>query len=348
MRGVGEWLRNALLCVPIACAFDSGGGDGSGEPQTGSDDTDDDGESDAASADDATVSVTGGTDTTSATDPTATTDGDSTTTDASESDTDTPALVGCPDELPEAWIFCNDFDAAAASDAFSEWSSTMERMSLAASEGREGSGALQFLHVPEVNAYVGHAIVRFGDTPTDGTVYATDESFDEVYVRVFVRTESAWPDVGPGDLLGVAVEAAGDPLEEAAEVSLYSQTIEQVIGVHPLNCFTEGEPGCDGSADTLGGFYGSTPVWGMGRADAWQCIELHVQLDDRRRGGIVELRIDDVDEAMGTDFPFVDDWSDHGWNQFRLSGSWDGNGPQPELRRWIDDVVISREPIGCG
>ena len=45
---------------------------------------------------------------------------------------------------------------------------------------------------------------------------------------------------------------------------------------------------------------------------------------------------------------FVEDWSDYGLNHVRHTGSWDGNGPANELRRWVDDVVISREPIGCG
>jgi hypothetical protein len=349
MRRWGAWLRIALSCTPIACSFDSGGGDGTGDSKGSSEDAGDDGESDAASADDAAGTMTTvGTDTSSATDPSDTSDDGASTTDDGGSDTDTPAVVGCPDPMPEDWIFCNAFDGQDASESFSEWDPNMERMAIVDADGRDGSGALQFTHEPGPSGWAGRAAVRFGDSLARGTLYADDESFDEIWVRVFVRTESAWPDAGPGDLFGVAIETFEPPAVDAVDISLYTATGQQVIGVHPETCFTEDDPGCSGSPDSLGAIFGTTPVWGTTRADDWQCIELHVRLDEREADGLIELSVDGAGEAMRSDYTFVEDWSDHGWNQFRLTGSWDGNGPERPLHRWIDDVVISRAPIGCG
>jgi len=333
----------------MACAFDSGGGDGSGDTRGTSSDADDDGETDAGSVDDATVTATAeGTETTSATDPSDTTSDDaSSATTGSESDTDTPPEYGCPDQLPQDWIFCSDFDGDAPEAAFSAWEPGDDRMAIAAGEGLVRSSALEFRHEPGI-VWSGRAAVHFGDTPRDGdTQYADEETLDEVWVRVFLRTEMGWPALGPGDLLSVDIEADdGEGTVAAVRASIYSPMIDEVLGVHPQRCFTGTDPGCGGGM-SLGALEGATAVYGEPRAGEWQCIEMHVRVDDGGSNGQIELFVDEQLDAMRDDYAFVQGWSGNRWNSLQITGSWDGGPPQP-LRRWIDDVVISRAPIGCG
>lgn len=350
MRGRGAWLWMALACTSLACAFDSGGG--SGGADTGDDDDDEsDAGPDGATADDASESPDDdGPATSSATDASAT-DGDdgSTTTpdDTTGDDTDGPPIVGCPSPLPPEWIFCNDFDGDSPEGAFSEWQPDPARMSIVPDEGLDGSRALEIDHEPG-NVWSGRAGVYFGDSPRNvDTIYAEGEPMPEVWVRIFLRTEASWPSEGPGDLFSIDIEAQeeGEPVA-VARTPIYTPTMQQVLSVHAQRCFTESEPGC-GMPMSLGALAGSTNVYDASRADTWQCIELHVGVDDGGANGIVELLVDDAQDAMRDDYGFLQGFQENTWNAVLITGSWDG-GPAVPLRRWIDDVVISRAPIGCG
>jgi hypothetical protein len=347
MRSRGAWLWMSLACTSLGCAFDSGGGTGGGDTR-GTDDDESAGELDTASADDPTVDDDDGQPTSSPTETSATDDGDGTTTmpdGTTGSDTDEPPVVGCPSPLPPEWIFCSDFDGEAPESAFSEWDPDPDRMGIVAAEGRDGSSALEIDHEP-ANVWSGRAGVYFGDAPHDGIVYADDEPQQEVWVRIFLRTEADWPNVGPGDLFSVDVETDDGDIVSVARAPIYTPTGQQVLGVHAQRCFTGPDPGC-GSTMSLGSIAGATTVYDATRSDAWQCIELHVGLDRGGPNGIVELLVDDAQDAVRDDYAFLQGFDANTWNALWITGSWDG-GPPQALRRWIDDVVISRAPIGCG
>ncbi len=346
MRSRGAWLWTVLACTSIACAFDSAGGSGGGGT-SGTDDGDDDGDDDTASvADD----DDDGPKTSTETDASATDDGDGTTTTPGEStgsDTDVPQGFGCPSPLPSEWIFCSDFDGGSPEGAFSEWQPDPTRMGVVEDEGLDGSSALEISHDP-ANVWSGRAVVYFGDSPREATmVYADDASLPEVWVRIFLRTEANWPSNGPGDLLSIDLETVdGDDIVAVARTPIYTPTLQQVLSVHAQRCFTGMDPGC-GAPMSLGALPGATSVYDVSRSDTWQCIELHVGVDQGEADGIVELLVDDAQDALRDDYAFLQGFQDNGWNALQITGSWDGGPPQP-LRRWIDDVVISRAPIGCG
>ena len=132
----------------------------------------------------------------------------------------------------------------------------------------------------------------------------------------------------------------------AVRASIYSQMSDEVLIVHPERCFMGAEVGCDDNSQSLGSIDGTAPVYAGSRAGEWQCIEMHVRVDESN-DGVIELLVDGSLDAMRDDLGFVQGWDDNRWNSLQITGSWDG-GPPESLRRWIDDVVISRAPIGCG
>jgi len=322
-----------------ACGFDSSGGG------MGSDDGEDATSAASTSAD---VSTAGSTESAGPTNDAEGSSGSDPTTSATTTDDTTGGVaeVGCPEALPADWVFCSDFEAENAADAFARWEPVPERMAIVDAVGREGSRALQFTYAPGDN-WAGRAIVEFGDFPDDAVMHAPGQRFSELWVRMHMRTQADWPGLGAGDLF--AVQVSTDVFEQptsAVIVSLYTNESAATIGVHPSRCFTGPDPGC-GSEDSLGAIFGTTPVWGTRRADLWQCVVVHLRLDDGGPNGVIELFVDDNPEASRQDYGFAQGWAGEGWNTLQISGSWP-NGNPPPVQRWLDDVVISTAPVACG
>ncbi|HET6581920.1 MAG TPA: hypothetical protein VFG69_00710 [Nannocystaceae bacterium] len=341
MRGGARRIGASLWLAASACSFDSSGDGGSAPGSSTSegssaDDADDGAPTTSSAATSASASADDGTD-----------DGDD-GTDSGGSDTQTdtgnPTMPGCPEPWPAEWVFCNDFDDASDAELFSNWEPSDDRLAIVAGTGLDGSGGLQFTHGAG-SGWTGRATVDFADSPEE-TEYR-GERLTEVYVRVYVRTQAEWPGLAAGDLLGLSVrDVPGMPFDTAVDVSVVSNSGELGLVARPNRCFTGGNPGC-GMVTFLEPTEGMTPIWSSELADSWHCVELHLALEHTGGDGLVELRVDGDQDGRRGDYVFVEDWAERGWNAFRITGSWPAEPPEGPLQRWMDDLVISREPIGC-
>ncbi|MEM6997094.1 MAG: hypothetical protein AAF721_41705 [Myxococcota bacterium] len=260
-----------------------------------------------------------------------------------------PLSAGCPEDWPRGWVFCEDFEALDDPlDSFSQYAGDDGAFKI-----DEGVGAMR-AHYTAGDETAGWVLISFGASPIDhggGTTHAGEEQFDEVYWRVKVKHELGWPDVGPG-LLGRASAFATEDWAEALVAQLQSSGNATTLEAVPLTCIADESVACAGFNDRaalqeLDTINGETEIFSSALSGEWHCIEAHVRLNEPGAAdGVFEFWIDGKRENGRDDIDWRGAWGDYGLNGVTLENFWPG-GATADLTRWMDDVVVSREPIGC-
>ena len=356
-------LWGVVAVAMVGCGFDA-------VADAGDTDTDS-GDEDSASLDTTpATSQTGPSTTTPGTGPmtggettagTATVTGDATgDTDTAEPATDTtePVEPGCPDPLPDGWIFCEDFEDIGKEDfndrfsifASNEVGDREETFRIDTIEAFSGEASLTVWHQPGMT-WVGEAGFRFGAGP--GTaLYAPDENFDEVWVRVQVFLEEGWSMGGHAELLQVNSVESG--FEHTMSASVDGPIGDDVLRARARTCISSGgEILCSGFMDgatlsdnEIGTAEGSTSFFTPAHAGEWHCIVARVRLGSPGEAdGRVRFWLDDGDEADLQDIDFRGQFDGNGLNLIRLNGFW-GGATEP-VYRFMDDLVVSRTELAC-
>jgi len=354
--GVGRWGVVATLLV--GCSFETASGAStSGTPGPA--------DSSSSSGDEATSNLDTSA-TTTGSNPGATSDPDpSGPSGPSETDDTTPQPgdtgdatgetsggididIGCPDELPDAWVFCEDFEDIDDPDThFARW----EGPGLALEgPGYDSPTALEITHTANIN-WSGQAQIRFGQGPAANNIHAPGGLFDEVWVRFRTRVDEDWSIQGPGDVLSVdGVNGNPDALTFLARVT--SAPTEDVLRSSAFSCvFYDSHP-CTGVNDwnTLqyrGHGVGGTPVFGGPQSIDWTCVVLHARLNTANQAdGVTEILVEEqVDSQISTiDFRGIRD--DLGFNQVSIP-TFNEDPSADDQRRYIDDVVVSTASLDC-
>jgi hypothetical protein len=273
------------------------------------------------------------------------------------------SAAGCPDPLPEGWIFCEDFEAIPdPSKTFFENADADGAFTIVDGVGASGHRSMEAVYA-EGREDAGLVLVSFGESPIDEGVrpaHAPEQRFDEIWWRFRVRTQLDWPGFGPGRLTRAMAfaspdwseayvahvrSAAGEP--EAPE--LLAPTLEAV----PETCITaDAQVACAGYDDmsgleSLGGLLGASPIFDAEGAGQWHCVEVHMAVNTiGQADGVLEFFVDGARENGREDLDWRGAWDGYGINAVAIENFWPGGAPM-ELRRWIDDLVISTGPIGC-
>ncbi len=260
----------------------------------------------------------------------------------------------CPQPLPGSWVFCEDFETIAAPhEVMLDYQDGDGAFVLVDGIGASGTHAMETEYRPGEEG-AGWMVVSFGDSPiaTDGRPsYAPDGSFQEVYWRLRVKTEPGWPDVGPGQLTRTS-SFAGDDWSEAVVAHLRSPGEDVTMEAVPVTCVNGTSVECAGYDDqagleSLGSMVGRTPLFSSELSGHWHCVEGHLVLNTPGLAdGVFEFWIDDSLEASRSDLDLRGSWTEYAINALVVENLWPGGAPAP-LRRWIDDVVVSTERIGC-
>lgn len=260
---------------------------------------------------------------------------------------------GCPDRLPESWIFCEDFeDMVDPADVFFEYQSQDGAFVVVDDQAASGKYSMRASYRAMVEG-AGWLSVAFGQNPIvtgERPQYAAASQFDEIYWRMRIRTQPGWPNVGPHKL--TRLTAVADPdWSQAMVAHLWSNGDDVVLAGDAASCVVDSEIACmgfgDASLQSLGLLTGETPLFSDLYAGQWHCVEGHVKLNTPGAGdGVFEFWVDDELEASRSDLDWRGDWTEYGINMISIENFWTGGAPQ-DLDRWIDDVVISSAPIGC-
>jgi hypothetical protein len=255
--------------------------------------------------------------------------------------------------LPPEWVFCADFeDVTDLAETFFEYqdadgafvpvegdaASGLRSMEATYAEGVEGAGWL--------SVAFGRNPIVFGAAPH----YAEGSDFQEIYWRLRVRTEPGWPDIGPRHLSRAAAFAAEDWLQ-AMSARLRSEGDGTVLVADPTSCVAGDTVACsayeDASERSLGALAGAFPLFSSKESGEWHCVEAHVVLNTPGLAdGVLEFWIDDELQNTRSDLDWRGSWTGFGLNLVTIENRWTGGAPK-ELRRRVDDLVISTAPIGC-
>lgn len=266
---------------------------------------------------------------------------------------DDGTFAGCPQPLPGSWIFCEDFEKIDdPSDVVLDYQDLDGAFALVDGIGASGDHSME-VRYSEAQEAAGWMVVSFGDSPIEvenRPAYSPDDSFQEIYWRLRVKMEPGWPDVGPGSL-SRAIAFADTDWSEAAVARLRSSGSDVVLEGAPSTCVQGSEVACTGFEDTnlrsLGPLVGQTPLFSEPESGRWHCVEGHLLLNTPGQSdGVFEFWVDEELQGARGDLDLRGSWTEYAINAVVVENLWPGGAPAP-LRRWIDDLVVSTEPIGC-
>jgi hypothetical protein len=257
-----------------------------------------------------------------------------------------------------AWIWCDDFERDRL-DSYFEYDDAdgdfvrVDGVGVAGSHGmraRYGEGVVDagFLHL------------AFGRTPQPifRPVDGGTRQYRSLYWRHYLRVPSDWVGHG-GDKLSRAMSLASpDHWGQAMIAHVWSGAPNRGWGSHLVLDPASGI-GPDGTLTTtayndfpnlrwLGMAHSRTPIFEAAHRGEWRCVEAYVALDDPGRGnGIFQLWIDGVLEAERIGLTWVGPFQEYGLNAVFVENYWNDGSPVTQ-ERYIDNLVVSTEPIGCG
>lgn len=189
--------------------------------------------------------------------------------------------------------------------------------------------------------------VVFGRNPV-GKGLRSDETFREIYWRVYVKHEPGWQ--GNPAKLGRTTCLAGSDWSQAFIAHVWGGRGD-VLCIDPATGIRDSQKVTARYNDFaklrwLGSRQGQVPIFSPAESGRWVSVESHVKLNTPgQRDGVFELSVDGKVEAARTDLDWHGTWSDYGINAVFLENYWNRGAIKREAR-WFDNFVISTKPIG--
>jgi hypothetical protein len=250
-----------------------------------------------------------------------------------------------PAETDPAVIWYDDFDKTALQDRYAEKSGAIVENTRFGLRG----GSLE-MRYPKGSRGIGGRKVFFGDSPTHRPqVVRGEESFDDVYWRIYVKHPHDWTGGGPAKL-SRATSLVPPGWRQAMIAHVWSSgealTLDPASGVRANSVVTTRYNDFDNLR-----WLGNKPVsqfklHGSDGAGWWVCVEARAKLNTpAQRDGINQLWIDGRLEAERRNLDWRGGFSERGINAVFLEAYWNRGSPVDQSR-WIDNFVVSTRPIG--
>lgn len=253
-----------------------------------------------------------------------------------------------PQKSDPAVLFYDDFEQTADPRLrYFEYNAEQGSFVRSVGDGYGGQGAAMKCQFEKGQVEAGSLKVLFGKNPF-GRGIRNQETFREIYWRVYVRHETGW-EGNPAKLARATCLATPD----------WSQGfIAHVWGgkgdalcIDPATGIVDSRRVTDRYNDFahlkwLGSRQTQTPLFSAAESGRWVCIESHIRLNTPgKQDGLFELRIDGKLEAARTDLDWHGAWNDYAINAVFLENYWN-SGSVKRQARWFDEFVISTRPIG--
>jgi hypothetical protein len=246
-----------------------------------------------------------------------------------------------------AVIWCDDFeDVTPLREKYYDYDDDGGEFVRVDYERLSGSQSLRSRWQPgEIDA--GHLFFNFGRNPL-GSQAAAGENLREVYWRLYVKLQDGFVD--HPDKLTRATVFAGSNWQQAMIAHVWaSGSRRDVLMLDPAS-------GVDGGGNLVTTKWNdfANLAWLGGRPGApslapgrWYCVETHVKLNTPGQAdGVFEFWVDQRLEARRADLNWVKTWTAYGLNSILLETYWNQGSPATQ-ERYLDDFVVSRNPIGC-
>jgi len=246
-------------------------------------------------------------------------------------------------------IWCDDFeDPTPLNEKYFEYDDASGSFTRVAGVGMNGGYGMQVVWQPgQVGA--GGFKRSFGRSPASSQSDSTSD-FREIYWRHYLKMERGW--TGSPDKLSRAMILATSNWAQAMIAHLWSGSGADYLVIDPASGIQAGQLVTTGYNDFanltwLGAVSGRTPIFATASSGRWFCIEAHVKLNTPSRSdGVFEFWIDNQLEAGRYDLNWVDTWTGYGINAIFFENYWNAGAPGVRVR-YFDNIVISRQRIGC-
>lgn len=199
-------------------------------------------------------------------------------------------------------------------------------------KGQVSAGSLKFL---------------FGKNPF-GRGLRSQETFREIYWRVYVRHEAGWE--GNPAKLARATCLAGADWSQGFIAHVWGGKGD-VLCIDPATGIRDSHKVTTRYNDFerlrwLGLRQGHIPLFNPSESGRWVCIESHIRLNSPgKQDGGFELWVDGHREASRTDLDWQGVWDEYAINAVFLENYWN-DGSSKRQARWFDDFVVSTHPVG--
>jgi hypothetical protein len=215
-------------------------------------------------------------------------------------------------------------------------------------EGFGDAGGSMLCFYEKGSRGVGNRKVFFGDSPT-GHVVNRGRTYDEIYWRVYVKHRYGWTGGGPAKL-SRATSIVSPHWAQAMIAHVWSSgealTLDPATGV-------QGDRVVTTRYNDFGNlkWLGNKPVsrfklHSTEESGRWVCVEARVKLNTPgQKDGLNQLWIDGRLEAERKGLDWRGRYTGHGINAVFLETYWNKGSPVTQSR-WIDNFVISTQPIG--
>ncbi len=253
------------------------------------------------------------------------------------------------------WVWCDDFDQDRLGSYF-EYNNSNGGFTRASGVGNEGSTGMRVqFSTGQVSA--GYLHLAIGRTPQSYFRPADDGTADytELYWRVYVRNQPGWTGGGARKLSRAFIFASSDSWAQAMVAHVWAGKppnqnylyIEPVSGTDASGNLITTKYNDLENFEWLGARKGDTPLFDAPAIGQWHCVEARVTLNDSgASNGIFQLWVNGSLDVERTDLNFVDTYSGYGLNAVYLENYWNEGSPQDQ-ERYLDNFVVSTQPIGC-
>jgi hypothetical protein len=250
-----------------------------------------------------------------------------------------------PHESDAALIWYDNFDNPQQQKRYAEDAGDLS------DEVRFGhTGRSLLMRYPTGSRGIGGRKVFFGDSPTNRRqTVRGEESFTDVYWRIYVKHQSGWTGGGP-DKLSRATSLVAPDWRQSMIAHVWSSgealTLDPASGVRGDRVQTT-KYNDFGNLRWLGNKPASQfKLHSREESGRWVCVESRAKLNTPgERDGLNQLWIDGRLEAERRNLDWRGSYVEHGINAVFLEAYWNQGSPVDQSR-WIDNFVISTEPIG--
>ena len=275
------------------------------------------------------------------------------------------AAVDCPcdnwrEEHPE-WIWCDDFeDSRAMKDKYFEYGDDGGDFIPMNGVGVGGSRGMRVIFQKgEVGA--GGFKKSFGRTPSNYIgrhAERSDEDFQEIYWRMWVRNQTGWIGGGAAKLTRATVMAS-EGWAQGMIAHLWSGgardaylLIDPASGITTNGRLVSTRYNDFENLRWLGNQRGRIPLFDANHVGQWYCIEAHAKLNrPDASDGVFEYWINDQLQTRKERMNWHGDWNAqperYMINAVFFENYWNAGSPVTQ-ERYFDNIVISTSRIGCG
>ena len=269
-----------------------------------------------------------------------------------------PSAQECPSNwkaLRPEWIWCDDFETDKLGSYFEKTGSfnRMAGVGYGGSYGMQATWNAGAVDAGSLRLALGLTPVGSGMAPPAGV--DTTSKFREIFYRVYLKSQAGWvsgTNNNQSKLSRATAFVAAD-WSQAMIAHLWSnENDNNVLMIDPATCVSGGVVQCVGYNDFarlqwLGGRSGATAVFAATNAGTWNCIEVHVRLNDAgAANGIHEFWVDGGLEASSANLDFIGTYSAYGINGIFFENYINNGAPRAQARYW-DNIVVSTQRIGC-